>query len=104
MIVEERIYRINTGMMPAFLRFVETQSLPVQVPILGNLLGYFQTEIGVQSQVVHLWGYDSLDDRSDRRKTLANTPEWQALLPELATYIREAENRILVPTSFSPIK
>ena len=104
MIVEERIYRIHTGKLPAFLDFVENTSLPVQEPILGNLIGYFRTEIGRQSEVVHLWGYASLDDRAERRAALARAPEWQALLPELATFIRDAENRILVPTAFSPIR
>lgn len=103
MIVEERIYRIKTGQVPAFLRFVKEQSLPIQQRVLGGLIGYFQTEIGVQSQVVHLWAFDSLDDRARRRSELAALPEWQALLPRLGELIVSAENKILKPANFSPI-
>ena len=37
------------------------------IPILGRLIGYFQTEIGDLNHVVHLWAYDSLEDRAARR-------------------------------------
>ena len=90
--------------MTAFLKLVEVKTLPVQMRILGNLIGYFQTEIGVLSQVVHMWGFSSLDDRADRRRLLAADDEWRALLPELSILILEAENRILIPTSFSPLR
>lgn len=104
MIVEQRVYRIRTGKLPAFLEFVESRSLPVQKPILGNLIGYFHTDIGPQSEVVHLWGYASLDERARRRAELAKNEQWKELLPELAEYIREAHNKILMPTRFSPIQ
>ena len=32
----------------------------LQQRILGNLIGYFTTEIGMLNQSVHLWGYTSL--------------------------------------------
>jgi hypothetical protein len=39
----------------------------VQTDHLGKLIGFFFTEIGVVNQVVHIWAYESLDDRLVRR-------------------------------------
>jgi hypothetical protein len=102
MIVEERTYRIRNGRMSRYLSLVRDEGLAIQQPILGHLLGYFTTEIGVLSQVVHLWAYADLEDRARRRQQLAADPRWQAFLPRLSENIEQAENRILIPTDFSP--
>jgi hypothetical protein len=103
MIVEERIYRIRNGCMGRYLKLVQEEGLPLQQPVLGNLLGYFTTEIGPLSQVVHWWSYVDLEDRRVRRARLAADPRWQAFIPRLSELIEQAENRILVPTAFSPL-
>lgn len=104
MIVEERIYRIRNGRMGRYLQLVREEGLAIQQPILGHLVGYFTTEIGVLSQVTHLWAYDDLEDRRRRREQLADDPRWQAFLPKLVENIEQAENRILLPTDFSPLR
>lgn len=104
MIVEERIYRIRNGRMARYLQLVREEGLAIQQPILGHLLGYFTTEIGTLSQITHLWAYASLEDRTRRRATLAADARWQAFLPKLSENIEHAENRILVPTDFSPLR
>lgn len=103
MIVEERIYRIRNGCMSQYLNLVRTEGLAIQQPILGHLVGYFTTEIGVLSQVTHLWAYPSLDERARRRACLAQDKRWQAFIPRLSELIEAAENRILVATDFSPL-
>lgn len=104
MIVEERIYRIRTGRMNRYLQLVREEGLAIQQPILGQLVGYFTTEIGALSQVTHMWAYADLEDRRVRRQQLADDPRWQAFLPKLAENIEQAENRILLPTDFSPLR
>jgi hypothetical protein len=103
MIVEERNYRIRNGRMSRYLQLVRDEGLAIQQPILGHLIGYFTTEIGLLSQVTHLWAYADLDDRTRRRRQLAEDARWQAFLPKLSENIAQAENRILVPTDFSPL-
>lgn len=103
MIVEERIYKIRTGMLNTYLSLVRDRGLAIQQPILGNLIGYFTTEIGPLSHVIHLWGYCDLNDRAARRANLAATPEWIEFTRELSKTIETMENRILLPTDFSPI-
>ena len=104
MIVEERIYVLHCdASMAEFLRIYEAEGLEVQTATLGNMLGYFTTEIGVQNQLVHLWGYSDLEDRRVRRAKLLGNPRWQACMTKVKPMIRTMENRILLPTRFSPI-
>ena len=56
MIVEERIYKIKAGRLARYMQLVSEEGLAIQQPILGNLIGYFHTEVGPLNHVVHLWG------------------------------------------------
>jgi hypothetical protein len=78
--------------------------LPVQKPILGGFLGYFVTEFGVQNQLTHLWAYQDLEDRRERRQNLAKDPSWQQCLAVIRPMIMTMENKIMYPVSFSPIR
>lgn len=104
MIVEERIYRIRSGKLRDYLSLVREEGIAIQQPILGNLIGYFVSEIGPLNHVVHLWGYADLEDRARRRQELAGDPRWQAFTPRLTACIETMENRILLPTDFSPLQ
>ena len=103
MIVEQRTYKIRNGCMARYLQLVRDEGLPIQGPILGNLIAYFTTEIGALSTVTHLWGFADLNDRMRRRSQLAVDKRWQAFIPQLSELIEHAENCILVPTEFSPL-
>ncbi len=106
MIVEQRTYTLQPGKVPAFLKCVETIGLPVLEPTLGNLIGYFTTEVGELNHIVHIWAYESMDDRARRRAELMAEPEWQAFLAKMGELrlIETMENRILVPAPFSPLQ
>ena len=104
MIIEERCYKIRTHLMGEYLRLVRDEGLAIQAPILGNLIGYFVTEIGPLSHVVILWGYSDLNDRAERRKRLAANKDWQEFTKKLSQCLETMENRILIPTDFSPMQ
>jgi len=104
MIYEERTYTIVTGRIQEYMKNYEELGLPVQLEVLGNLVGFFRTEIGGLNKVVHIWGYDSLDDRLDKREKLANHPDWPRYLEANLNLIVEQENRVLIPASFSPLQ
>jgi len=104
MIVEQRTYRFKAGKVPAFMAVYEEKGLAIQKRILGNLLGYFVTEIGPLNETVHLWGYDSLDDRAARRAALMADEEWRSFLAEIVSLLETQETKILLPTSFSPLQ
>ena len=61
-------------------RALRRNGLPVQLRHLGNLLGFLQTEIGTLNQVIHLWGFDDLDDRQRRRAEMAKDPAWHEFM------------------------
>jgi hypothetical protein len=103
MIYELRTYRLKTGTVPAYLKLVEEEGIAIQRAHLGDLVGYFFSEIGPLNEIVHVWAYPSLDERERRRTTLAGDPAWQVFLPKIQALIETMENKILKPTSFSPL-
>jgi NIPSNAP len=104
MIVEERVYTLQVGRVAPFLKYYEANGLPIQKRILGNLIGYFFTEIGTLNQVIQLWGYADLADRTRRRAELAADASWAEYLKNQPPVVVSQENRILTPAPFSPIR
>ena len=105
MLVEERTYVLYTGVkLNDYLECYETVGLPAQKEILGGFLGYFVTEFGTLNQLTHLWAYDDLEDRRLRRAKLAENEPWQQCLEIIRPMIKTMENKIMYPTSFSPIR
>ena len=100
MIVEARTYTLRPGTAAGFLKIYEEHGLPAQLPILGNLIGYYTTEFGPLNQVIHMWGYDSLEERTKRRVELVKSSAWQAYLPMNRDKIVSQKNKLLVPAPF----
>ena len=104
MIVEERIYTLHPGKAAEMVKLYGEEGLALQQKYLGKFLGYFTCETGNLNQVVFLWGYDSVDDRHARRERMAQDPAWQAYLKKVVPLLQKQENKLLRPTSFSPIR
>lgn len=104
MIYEMRTYRLRVGAVAAYLKLVLEEGITVQTSHLGQLVGYFFTEIGPLNEIVHIWAYADLNDRAARRAKLAADPRWQEFLPRLQALIETMESKILVPSAFSPLQ
>ena len=106
MLIEERCYVLHAEHTPAmyFEAYRQSGALDLQMKTLGKLLGYFVTEIGELNAIVHLWGYDSFEDRARRRALLAAEPVWQDYLVTIRPMLKSMNNRLLTPTDFSPIR
>ena len=104
MIVEERTYHVFTGKLPEVVRLYEDEGTELQQRILGNLIGAFTVDVGALSSIVQLWAYDSYAERERRRAELQADPAWKDFLAKLQPLLHTQENRILVPTSFSPLR
>ena len=102
MIVEERIYTLHPGQAPEYLRLYEAEGLEIQRSILGRMVGYFSTEAGPLNQIVHLWAYRDLSERTERRARLGANPGWQAYVGKVRPLIVHQENKLLVAAPFSP--
>jgi hypothetical protein len=88
MVIDHRTYTIKPGKLNDFLEIYGAEGFPLQKKYLGHCVGwYFSNDIGQLNQVVHMWAYKDLNDRADRRKSLAD-------------YIVSQENKILTAAPF----
>ena len=104
MIVEERDYHVTTGKLPELVRLYETEGIELQKSYLGTLIGVFTTDVGALSTYTHIWAYENYADRDERRAKLQADDAWKAFLGKIQPLIHTQQNRILVPTSFSPLR
>ena len=104
MIVEQRDYHVFTGKLGEVVKLYETEGIAIQQEILGNLIGVFTTDIGSLSTYTSMWGYENYGEREQRRAKLQADPRWQDFLKRLQPLLHTQQNRILIPTSYSPIK
>jgi hypothetical protein len=100
-IVEMREYTLHAGKVPEYLQLYEREGLAIQREVLGRMVGYYTTEVGpAVNQVVHLWAYESFEDREARRGRLAAHPGWQSYVQKMRPMLVEQRNRLMKPTSF----
>ena len=95
---------MHTGKLPELLRLYETV-IDLQAEVLGGFVGAFTTEVGALSTYTHLWRYDSLRGPAapPRRRSSAATTGRRSS-SQAQPLIHTQHNRILLPTSFSPIR
>jgi hypothetical protein len=104
MIYEERDYRIKAGKLAEFVRLYGEFGLPLQKEHLGTFIAYFTTEIGELNHVVALWGFESLNDRMERRARMLADPRWHDYLRRVDGLLDIQTSRILSPVSYSPMQ
>ena len=97
MLIEHRTYTTRTEHMRAFAERYVAEGLPIQRPVLGDLMGMFSTEVGPQEQVILIWRYLDFADRAARRARLHEIPEWKAFVRSTAHMVVAHENRLLNP-------
>jgi hypothetical protein len=103
-ILEQRDYHVTTGKLNEIVRLYETEGIAIQQEYLGGFVGAFTTDIGALSTYTSLWRYDSFAEREERRARLQKDERWQEFLARIQPLIHTQHNRILVPTSFSPLR
>jgi hypothetical protein len=104
MILEQRDYHVTTGKLPELVRLYDTEGIAIQEEYLGGFVGAFTTDIGALSTYTSLWRYDSYAEREQRRAELQADARWVEFLAKIQPLIHTQQNRILVPTSFSPLR
>jgi hypothetical protein len=104
LIVEERTYHVYTGKLPELVRLYAEEGTHVQQEHLGNLVGAFTVDVGDVSTIVHLWGYESYAERERRRALLQADQRWKDFLTKIQPLIHTQRTRILLPTSYSPVR
>jgi hypothetical protein len=100
MLVELRLYTVRPGKWREYLALYEANGLEIQRRILGRMVGYYRTEFGMLNQIVHLWAYEDLNEREQRRDTLMADAGWRAYVTEMLPLLQSQESKILVPAPF----
>jgi hypothetical protein len=103
-IVEQRDYHVYTGRLNELVSLYESEGIALQEQHLGHLIGAFTTDVGALSTYTSMWGYDSFAAREQRRAKLQADDRWKTFLGKIQPLIHTQHNRILLPTSFSPIR
>jgi len=70
---------------------------------LGAPLAFYTSSIGTLNQVVHLWGYDSLDDLEKRSLARDCDPDFEAYLQATRHLVVAQETRIIRPVHFASL-
>jgi len=104
MIVEQRDYHVITGKLNELVQLYENEGIELQKSYLGNLVGAFTTDIGALSTYTSIWAYDNFAEREERRARLQADDAWKTFLAKIQPLIHTQQNRILVPTAFSPLR
>lgn len=103
-IVEQRDYHVTTGRLQELVRLYADEGIAIQQEVLGGFVGAFTTDVGALSTYTSMWRYDSFAEREERRAALQRRDDWQGFLGRIQPLIHTQQNRILVPTSFSPLQ
>jgi hypothetical protein len=103
-IVEQRDYHVFTGKLNEVVRLYADEGIAIQQEILGGLVAVFTTDVGALSTYTSLWRYESFGEREERRARLQKDERWQQFLGKIQPLIHTQQNRILVPTVFSPLQ
>ena len=104
MIVEQRDYHVITGKLNELVQLYESEGIELQKSYLGNLVGAFTTDVGALSTYTSIWAYDNFAEREERRARLQADDAWKTFLAKIQPLIHTQQNRILVPTAFSPLR
>jgi len=100
----ERLRARDERAFNELVRLYEQEGIALQQEFLGGLIGVFTTDVGALSTYTSLWRYDNYAEREERRTKLQADERWRDFLARIQPLIHTQQNRILVPTSFSPIR
>ena len=97
MIVEVRTDQLTPGTLAeAEKRF--GAALPVREKH-SKLAAFWHTEVGALNQIIHVWAYDSFEQRTAVRAAAAKDEGWP---PPIREFVVSQQSEVFVPAPFSP--
>ncbi|MEP7099664.1 MAG: NIPSNAP family protein [Burkholderiales bacterium] len=97
MFVEQRVYSLVPGGTAEYVKVYEECGREVQERILGKMLGYYTRDIGELNQLVYLWPFASMDERTQRREALLADPDFKVFRGKIRHLLVRQQNSLLVP-------
>jgi NIPSNAP len=89
MIIEMRTYTVQPGSV-ATVEERFGQALPARAR-LSPLAAFWHTEVGPLNRVIHVWAYDSLEERTRIRTESQKLEGWP---PNIREFVTEQESKI----------
>ena len=98
MIYDHRTYTCRPGTIRKHLDLYAAHGFAAQSRHLGQPLLYATTEVGDVNTYIHVWAYDSVDDRARKRAAMQADPDWKEYLriSGEAGYLIGQKNKILI--------
>jgi len=97
MIVEMRTYTLQPGSTAQF-----EERLAAALPVRGRvspLAAFWHTEVGPLNQVIHVWPYETMDERTRLRGEATKLQGWP---PNVREFVVDQKAQIFIPAPFSP--
>ncbi len=101
-VYELRSYRLYPGRVPEWLGHFRA-GLPAREKYSAPV-GLWSTEIGPLNTVVHLWAYRDANHRLEVRQAAYADTVWKETLGKIGPLMQHMESKLLMPTTFSPLK
>jgi hypothetical protein len=104
---EMRTYTYAPGELPTMIKNWEN-AVGVRLQF-GPVCAIWYSELGALSKFVHIWPYQTLDQRADIRKKSHDTGMWPSSVKAVkeggrAEGLLAQENKIRMPSAFSPLQ
>lgn len=103
-IYEKRTYSVTVGQMTEVIRLYSTLGYPALEAggFSKKLIGYFTSDTGELHQLMHLWRFDSDDDRRAFWKRLFEDQDFMAFAKQLRPLIKTQSNQLLLAAPWGP--
>src|ERR1700722_14306073 len=97
MIIEMSTYTLQPGTMAEVeKRFGE--ALPIREKH-SKLAAFWHTEVGPLNQIIHVWAYDSFEQRTAVRAAAQKDEGWP---PPIREFVTAQQSELFLPAPFSP--
>ena len=97
MIVEMRTYTLQPGTTAQFEeRFAA--ALPARAKV-SPLAAFWHSEVGPLNQVIHVWPYETMDERTRLRAEATKLQGWP---PNVREFVVDQKSQVFIPAPFSP--
>lgn len=93
--VEMRRYRLKPGGPQRWAELYKTEGAAVQRKHLGEPVGYYRTEVGPINEIIHMWRYETLEERAEKRAALFADADWLAFIEKISGLIDTQDTQIL---------
>lgn len=103
-IYEKRTYSVVVGQMSEVVRLYSTLGWPAleQGGFGEKLVGYFTSDTGELHQLIHLWRFDSDDDRRAFWSRLFADSDFMVFAKQLRPLIKTQSNQLLLAAPWGP--